>query len=104
MGVGEHAQVLCDLGLAVCDSDSRYYSADQTCARAWVLVIGFSSEQEDSKAAEDETAMETAVYYYSNRITGETSWQPPGNWHELVAGWENWTLCCNEDNCDDLYW
>lgn len=104
VGIGEHAQVLCDLGLAVCDSDSRYYSADQTCARAWVLVIGFSPEQGDCKSADDFEAAVEAVYYYRNRISGETSWQAPGNWHELVAGWENWTLCCNEDNCDDLYW
>lgn len=106
VGIGEHAQVLYDLGLAVCDSDSRYYSADQTCARAWVLVIGVSDtegEHWDAKADSEEGALET-VYYYRNRLTGETSWQPPGNWHELVAGWENWTLCCNEDSPGDLYW
>mmetsp|Transcript_47820 Transcript_47820/g.83725 ORF Transcript_47820/g.83725 Transcript_47820/m.83725 type:complete len:612 (-) Transcript_47820:2294-4129(-) len=105
VGIGEHAQVLLDLGLTVCDSDCRYYSADQSCALAWVLVVGLGDPADafyDSKT--DTEIAPDPVYYYRNRISGETSWQPPGNWDDLVTSWDGWTLCCSEDNGDDLYW
>lgn len=42
--------------------------------------------------------------YYRNRITGESSWNAPVGWDYLVASWDDWTLCCNEESYDELYW
>lgn len=99
--------MLSDLGLSACSSDTRYYLADQTCALGWVLVVGASQTlelpEEEGEEGEGVGCTET-VYYYRNRVTGETAWGPPVNWGDLVAGWEGWTLCCSEEQSDDLYW
>jgi hypothetical protein len=67
--------------------DEEWYEADQYCSYAWILVV-----------ADDE------CNYYMNTITGHTSWDPPPRWMEIVGSWNNWILCCTEDNTNLKFW
>jgi hypothetical protein len=108
LGCGEDAATLAQVGLCGTGAEGVWCAADQTCCNAWVLVVapvdpvqyGNSREPPGEVACADDEY----CYYYRNRVTGETSWDPPAGWEELVQGWQGWTLCCEEDAPDDFYW
>lgn len=105
LGMGEDATELEALSLSACEADTLWYAADQTCAAAWVLVVCTDRSDAQYKADSDtEDDEENVVYFYRNRVTGETSWEAPADWDKLLSSWGYWTLCCNEDSCEDLYW
>ena len=55
--------------------------------------------------AEEQQSEECCFYYYRNLVTGETCWDPPNGWDDLVERyWAGWTLCCDEADSDDMYW
>ena len=103
LGLGERASALQELELLPCEADPVWYLSDQSCAQAWVMV--FSSAEQDSHDSDGYYEQQATHTYFHNRITGETSWDPPGGWAELVAGcWHGWTLCCSEDSPYNFYW
>jgi hypothetical protein len=101
LGVGEDPAVLHGLGLRGGDADMAWYSADQSLAQAWVLVVAPSDP--DPRHISDGAGGEV-LYYYRNLVTTETRWEAPPGWEQLLQSWEGWTLCCNEDSPESLYW
>eukprot|EP01038_Epipyxis_sp_PR26KG_P008156 gene8156-11038_t len=84
--------------------DRIWYKADQSCAYAWILVIIANVNNHKSDSKSDDDSQEQFTKYYMNRLTGQTIWNEPSNWIQLVTAWDGWMLCCNEDAPLDLFW
>lgn len=72
---------------------SVWVAADQTVAKAWILVT-----LDESSGTSD------VGEYYLNLQTGDTSWYAPTNWDSLVMEWNGWLLCCTETNPHQHFW
>jgi len=102
-----------DLGLEqhVVDEEAKEEEFDTDCwlkppqvvARSWVMVSIKPADDATAKLSEEEITSE-AVWYFSNRVTGHSSWEKPPGWDQLVIEAEGWVLCAEESTPQDLYW
>lgn len=77
----------------------------QVVARSWVMVSVQPSTapvQEENKSTE--TEIEETAWYFSNRVTGHSSWVQPAGWDQLTREAEGWVLCAEESTPAALYW
>lgn len=106
LGYGEDVTWLAESGLQLSCADGVWCAADQLCSTAWVLVVAPADPSADAGfSGHDSGGGDEVCYYYRNRVTGDSRWEPPPGWDNLVLeSWHGWTLCCEEDAPDDLYW
>lgn len=74
-----------------------WYYASQQCATSWAVVYLTEADFEEVDSSGQ-------PYYYVNRITGETSWEPPSNWADIASSWGSWILCCADGDVNQPYW
>ena len=100
-----------ELGLEQCvpddgfegDFDSDYWlKPPQFVARSWVMVSIPSTDGKVADRKYDDDG--ETVWYFSNRVTGHSTWEQPPGWENLVAQAAGWILCAEEDKPADLYW
>ena len=86
----------------------------QVVARSWVMVSippssapleeeKHATHKEDTEA-DSHTAQDETVWYFSNRVTGHSSWEKPAGWDLLTLEAEGWVLCAEESSPAALYW
>jgi hypothetical protein len=47
---------------------------------------------------------EREVWYFHNRVSGESRWDEPMGWSEIVSLAGGWVLCAEESRMEELYW
>lgn len=78
----------------------------QVVARSWVMVSiqpSSTSMYEEKDEKETETEQEI-LWYFSNRVTGHSSWVKPAGWDQLMREADGWVLCAEEETPEALYW
>jgi hypothetical protein len=44
------------------------------------------------------------VWYYHNRVSGQSRWEEPAGWSEIVSLAGGWVLCAEESRMEEMYW
>jgi hypothetical protein len=69
-------------------------------------------EERESPREQERGQDERAVWYYYNRVSGQSSWEEPAGWREVVSLAGGWILCAEEETLQlegaqeegEMYW
>lgn len=109
-----HDLIAWDLGLEqhIADEESKeeeefdtdcWLKPPQVVARSWVMVSIKPPENAEEEKITDDAPIED-IWYFSNRVTGHSSWDKPAGWDQLLLDADGWVLCAEESAPDNLYW
>jgi hypothetical protein len=104
-------------GLTVNPSDPTWAYPPTGASHAWMMIEcirepsndqnkDISDTPSNSKWDDEWNAAEgsnNVLWYYSNRMTGHSSWTEPSGWSQQVEEANGWVLCSNE-LMQDMYW